>query len=96
MENKNSEGISQQGNVQSAAQPAPQSGMDFSKTTIIVLVVLTLLISTLGTWTVLEQLSNAQVSQKGPEATSGEVKLNIVAPDPTIGATGHVTLNILK
>lgn len=76
----------------------PNEKTDISKTTITVLVLVTLMISVLGTWTVLNELSNVKTTQQAPSSSSGEVKLNIVStgqnvPDQT-GATGRVSLTI--
>ncbi len=70
---------------------------DISKQTVFVLVVLTLLISILGTWTVLSQMPQGVVAPVGEgRETSGTVSLRI---NPPVGgepesATGQVIFKI--
>jgi hypothetical protein len=60
--------------VQSSSAPTPQSSnVDVSRGTIIVLVLLTLVISVLGTWTVLNETS----SLKAPTSVSGPQKADV-------------------
>ena len=70
---------------------------DISKRTVLVLLVLTLIVSIVGTWTVLSQPTTIYktVEIGGPQA--GKVKLSIDAPEePVITDTGgEVSLNIL-
>lgn len=84
--------------VQPSVQPSPlPQDNDISKTTITVLVLLTLIISVIGTWTVLNELNTVKVTKSS--TATGTVSLNIRAPpgEPvTDGATGRVTLNILE
>ena len=75
---------------------APSGGTDISKTTITVLVLLTLIISVIGTWTVLNEVNNVKVT-KASRAV-GQVSLTVSAPPDVqqpVDATGKVTLNIL-
>lgn len=77
---------------------APSEGGDISKTTITVLVLLTLMISVIGTWTVLNEVNGVKVVSQG-SSTSGVVSLNIQPPSqPTepVAASGKVVLNILN
>jgi len=75
---------------------------DVSKITILVLLVLTILVSVLGTLTVMNTISSPAPSErKAPEATnaaSGYVSIGIVGPpEKKISqATGQVVLNIVK
>ena len=70
---------------------------DVSRTTIFVLVVLTLLISVLGTWTVVNQLSFAPVSRVAPAPpASGEVGFTVQRPPPPVTATGKVVFRIVE
>lgn len=99
MEDNNSQNMSQQNDAQTSSQTTPQSSSDFSKTTIVVLVILTLLISTLSTWVLLGEVSNVKISQKVPASSSGEVRINILPaeqPKTTTGATGQVVLKLNK
>jgi hypothetical protein len=70
---------------------------DISKRTVLVLLVLTLIVSIVGTWTVLSQPTTIYktVEVGGPQA--GMVKLSIDAPaEPVVTDTGgEVSLNIL-
>jgi len=55
---------------------------DISRNTIFVLVILTLLISILGTWTVLSQITSGPAPQQPPHVASqsGEVSFTLQAP----------------
>lgn len=70
---------------------------DISKRTVLVLLVLTLVVSIVGTWTVLSQPTTIYktVELGGPQA--GMVKLSIDAPEEPVmtGTGGEVSLNIL-
>ncbi len=77
---------------------APSEGGDISKTTITVLVLLTLMISVIGTWTVLNEVNSVKVVSQ-PSRTNGVVSLNIHSPDQPmapVAASGKVVLNILN
>jgi len=68
-----------------------------SQNTIVVLVVLTLLISILGTWTVLSQINASAAPQSVSHNTgSGKVSLSIEQPAPpqVDSTTGHVVFEI--
>lgn len=89
--------------AQQAQEAVGQKGQeDLSKNTIIVLVMLTLIISILGTWTVLNEvngirLTSSQTKDSGP--ASANVQLNILSPEEyarqgTGAATGRVVFNI--
>jgi len=88
-------------NTAANAQPAavvPADNPDISKTTIAVLVLLTLMISVIGTWTVLNEISNVRPTGSNVAAPqSGQVHLNIQPPTTpqTSAATGKVMMNIL-
>jgi len=69
-----------------------------SKHTIAVLVILTVVVSFLGTWTVMNEVNKVKVdcsvSKSSPTeqyASSGKVTLNIIDPETT---RGRVTLDI--
>jgi len=80
------------------------SDSDVSRNTIVILVVLTLIISILGTWTVLNEAGTMHIATKAPGPTQAQVKLNIMSEQdylasqkPAQGlATGNVALNIIK
>ncbi len=76
---------------------APSGGVDISKTTITVLVLLTLMISVIGTWTVLNEVNNVKATKASTAV--GRVSLTVSAPPEApqpVDATGRVTLNLLK
>lgn len=75
---------------------------DISKNTLLVLVVLTIVVSLLGTWTVINEASKVRVgtasTQPSTPDRSGEAKVTLdIAGDAGrqgAGATGQVTLKI--
>jgi hypothetical protein len=74
---------------------------DISKRTVLVLLILTLVVSVVGTWTILSQPTTIYktIEIGGPEA--GKVQVGIVQPGapaaPTVfGEAGKVKLSILK
>jgi len=95
-----------QENIVQAAQPAPiirDTEPDMSKTTITVLVLLTLMISIIGTWTVLNEISSVQSTQHQTASSVGRVSFTIRNPNqqaqsaPTsVPATGKVVLSITQ
>ena len=95
-------GTSQSPSQQPISEPSSQqSEGDLSKNTIIVLVMLTLIISILGTWTVLNEVSGirATASQDSRGPAAANVQLNILSPEEyakqgTGAATGRVSFNI--
>lgn len=72
---------------------------DISRKTILVLVVLTVIVSALGTLTVLDTVGQRQfttVPTPAPDQSNsaqGQVTLNIVQPPPSV--TGKVTLDLI-
>lgn len=76
--------------------PEPKQEVDISKTTITVLVLLTLMISIIGTWTVLNEISNVKTVQK-PSTAQGHVSFTITGPpsEPAKSSTtGNVVLEV--
>ena len=72
---------------------------DISRNTIFVLVILTLLISAVGTWTVLMQINtNNPAAPATVHATSGQVSFTISPPakPASAGATGQVAFELHK
>jgi len=68
---------------------------DVSRNTLFVLVVLTLVIALLGTWTVLVQINGGQaVSAPRGSQASGQVQLQIRPPPAHTETTGQVVFNI--
>jgi cytochrome oxidase assembly protein ShyY1 len=71
---------------------------DLSKNTLVVLVVLTVIVSLLGTWTVINEANKVRTTAPAQSTvTAAEVSLEIApaahAPAP-VQATGEVTLTI--
>lgn len=72
---------------------------DISRNTLFVLVILTLLISVLGTWTVISQINAVpSTHQATSQSGSGEVSFSLAPPPPpaTDGATGRVAFQLSK
>ena len=73
---------------------------DISKRTVLVLLVLTLVVSVVGTWTILSQPTTIYktIEVGGPQ--SGQVKLNIHEPTEPVPQLsedgGKISVNILK
>lgn len=71
---------------------------DISKNTLLVLVVLTIIVSLLGTWTVIHEATNVPVQNvpvQTEDAATGKVSVDIVAPPKPVAATGKVIFTIL-
>jgi len=66
---------------------------DISKNTLFVLVILTLIVSVLGTWTVLNNLNAPSVASQASSET-GQVQLVVAPPQTANDATGQVVFNI--
>jgi len=99
---QNNNSIPSQDPVQSQGVPVSNGGNDISKTTITVLVLLTLMISVIGTWTVLNEVSNVRMTQQSSVA-SGKVTLTLqsdktqnppVEQKSTNAATGQVIFEV--
>lgn len=76
---------------------------DISKRTVLVLLILTLVISVVGTWTILSQPTTIyKISDESGRTSEGEVRVNILdgpttPAEPPIGNTdGQVSINILQ
>ena len=72
---------------------------DISKNTLLVLVVLTIVVSLLGTWTVINEAGKVRVDQSVPsspteDTATGKVSLTITPPQE-VSATGQVVLTIV-
>jgi hypothetical protein len=71
---------------------------EISKSVIVVLLVLTVIISILGTWTVLDEMQNVKTVPAIPSREYGDVKLNInniPGASHTFGE-GKVSIKILE
>ncbi len=69
---------------------------DISRKTIVVLLVLTIIISVIGTWTTLEAMNRVKVVKTPQQrVNSGRVSLTIAKPIENYGQ-GKVTLSIVK
>jgi hypothetical protein len=89
-----------QADVNSTSAPSAPTGggADISKTTITVLVLLTLMISVIGTWTVLNEVNSVKVTTQQSK-TSGVVSLNLQSASTQqqpVAASGRVVFGILK
>jgi hypothetical protein len=84
--------------VEVNSNSSPDGGADVSKTTITILVLLTLMISVIGTWTVLNEVNGVKVVSQQTQ-TSGVVSLNLQSastqPQP-VAASGKVVFEILN
>ena len=70
---------------------------DISKNTLLVLVVLTIVVSLLGTWTVINEASRVRVADDPVDEerpTTGKVSISVAEPPEPV--VGHVVLNIMK
>jgi len=52
---------------------------DIPKSIVVILLVLVVIISVLGTWTVLDEIEKSKITQQS--AGTGQVRLNILNPD---------------
>jgi hypothetical protein len=99
--NTNNNSSSQTPSTSPAAAPqAPAEAQDMSKTTVAILVLLTLMISIIGTWTVLNEISAVKMAAAPPmpSTSQGKVQLVIGSPDgdgsSMSAATGRVTFEV--
>lgn len=76
---------------------------EISRKTLAVLVVLTVLISFLGTFTVINEVNNLKMAStpQGEPVSTGNIKLTIIAPpgeseDEGVSTTGMVSLQKIK
>lgn len=73
---------------------------DFSKSTVMVLLVLAIMISLLSTWTLYDQIQNEKVSSPETGTVSqGHISLEIISDspsEPAPGTQGHIRLDILE
>ena len=69
---------------------------DISKNTLLVLVVLTIIVSLLGTWTVINEATKVRAQPAGPaaDATTGKVSGDVLPPPEPVSATGQVVIAI--
>ncbi|MBD3204630.1 hypothetical protein GF327_10145 [Candidatus Woesearchaeota archaeon] len=75
------------------------SNKDLSRSVIVILVILSVVISILSTWVVLEEVSRVQktptIEEKNLAQSSAEVRLQIVDKTPkSASAAGNIVLNI--
>ena len=71
---------------------------DISKRTVLVLLVLTLVVSVVGTWTILSQPTTIYKTTELSGPQTGKVSVDINQPvEPTLSSeSGKVSVNILK
>jgi hypothetical protein len=69
---------------------------EISKTTIVVLLILTILISVIGTWTVVTSLSAVPSPQTAPaQDNSARISLTVEPqPEPAVPITGNAVLSL--
>ena len=69
---------------------------DISKTTITVLLIVTILVSVVGTWSVLDTMDNIiKNAALKPASSIGQVKVTITEPTETATETANVRVTIL-
>ena len=86
------------GSSGSGSIQAPEK-MDISKTTVTVLVLITLMISVIGTWTVLNEISSVKATTQHQESSSsGRLSFSVGDSDNAlsepVSATGKVALSL--
>lgn len=72
---------------------------DISKRTVLVLLVLTLVVSVVGTWTILSMPRQVTVNYEGNGWTSGQSRVGVVGPEapiPPASVGGVSSVNVLK
>lgn len=69
---------------------------DISKKTIFVLLVLTILVSVLSTWTLIESTPDTEVVQSKESKGQGNVRLVIEEPPGPVQTRGNVQLTIMR
>jgi hypothetical protein len=75
---------------------------DLSKSVIVILVILSVIISVLSTWVVLEEVNRYQgtpvLVRPGTKKDSGKVSITVKSPDDVdmVSTTGQVSINVLK
>jgi amino acid transporter len=69
---------------------------DIPRSIVIILLILVIVISVLGTWTVLDEVGKTKSTTYTQPTATGKVKLNIIAPEEREPSqtTGKVILNI--
>jgi len=74
---------------------------DVSKTTVLVLLVLTILVSILGTWTVIDAQLSVQESagqqtaqNRGSIETTGQIRLNLEPANQKSTSTGNIVFEV--
>ena len=70
---------------------------EISKTTIVVLLILTILISVIGTWTVVTSLSAVPAGQQNAPAQDNTVRISLTVepqPEPAVPITGNAVLSL--
>jgi len=70
---------------------------EISKTTIAVLLVLTILVSAIGTWSVLESVSNTSIRRAQLEGnTHAKISLTVQEPPTEPAGQSQIKLNVQK
>ncbi|MCX6709771.1 MAG: hypothetical protein NTV63_02330 [Candidatus Woesearchaeota archaeon] len=68
--------------------------MEISKTTVAVLLVLTILVSVIGTWNVLQSVSMARVGSKESASTNAKISLTVEEPPKELTGEAKIMLNV--
>jgi len=69
--------------------------MEISKNTIAVLLALTIVVSVLGTWTILSAVqTNSGVAQ--PSSTTSKISLTVLKPSQPPSGQARISLNVVK
>lgn len=73
-----------------------QNEEDLPKSIVVVLVILAVAISVLGTFTVLSEMNKLKTAPEytGQRVTSGEIKLRVEDPNGPTSATGQIILKV--
>ncbi len=85
--------------IPSSEIPVPKRQADLSKSAVLLLVVIAVVISVLSTWVVLEEIGNIKGTPVVQEARpqSGHVSLRVIEPGGQMAsAQGKVSLNVIQ
>ena len=66
-----------------------------SKNTIVVLVILTVVISLLGTWTVISEVNKIKVDSGAEQKTSNQAEIKLTIAEPPAPETSQVTGRVI-
>ncbi|MEM0230984.1 MAG: hypothetical protein QXW00_02915 [Candidatus Woesearchaeota archaeon] len=69
--------------------------VEVSKNTVAVLLVLTIIVSILGTWTILSA-TNTQKQSAQPAPTTSKISLTVIKPSQPPSGQARISLNVIK